>query len=120
MPKKYIRIDIHSVDDLPKAKGLYYSFAVDEDENLEPEMVIGEYDPENSECVKEWTKFCKWYLIEEPSEAQREELRNELIKYASRYDKYNMDNIRTADIPAMLELYRKGHEQSVDLYLKTK
>jgi hypothetical protein len=48
------------------------------------------------------------------------QLRSELIKFACRNDKYNLDNVRTVDEPAMLEMYRKDHERSVDDYLKTK
>lgn len=76
----YKKIEIRSVDDLPKEKGIYFSFAVDEDENLEPKMVLGEYDPENSECVKEWMKFCKWYLL--PVHEVTDE---EIEEYAQRF-----------------------------------
>jgi hypothetical protein len=47
-------------------------------------------------------------------------LREELIEFACRYDKYNLDKIKTIDETAMLKLYRKGHEKSVDEYLKSK
>jgi hypothetical protein len=55
--------------------------------------------------------------FEQKNEIVKEELRNELIKFASRKDKYNMDKVRTADEPAMLELFRKQHENEVDQYL---
>jgi hypothetical protein len=57
---------------------------------------------------------AKWALSQDVS------LRDELINFACRNDKYNMDKIRTADEPAMLELYRKDHERSVDEYLKSR
>jgi hypothetical protein len=51
---------------------------------------------------------------------EQSDLRSELIKFACRYDKYNLDKVRTVDEPKVLELMKKDHERSVDDYLKTK
>jgi len=47
-------------------------------------------------------------------------IREELIKYACRNDKYQTTNIRNTEVPAFLEMLRKEHERSVDEYLKSK
>jgi hypothetical protein len=55
--------------------------------------------------------------FEQKNEITKETLKSELIKFASRNDKHNLGKCRTIDIPALLEVYKKGHERSVDEYL---
>ena len=47
-----------------------------------------------------------------------ESIRDILIDFASRNDKHNLGKCRNTEIPALLEVYKKGHERSVDEYLK--
>lgn len=80
-------------------------------------------------------KGAKWMRdqsrLSEPSMPERDEqgdkltpaseiLRDELISFASRNDKYDLTNIRITEIPAYLEMLKKQHENTVDQYLNSK
>ena len=59
-------------------------------------------------------------LEKQIAEAKEPTLRDELIIFASRTDKYNLTNIRNVDVPSYLERLKKDHEIMVDDYLNSK
>jgi hypothetical protein len=58
-------------------------------------------------------------LKSEPEASKDEELREALIKFACRNDKYNLTNIKNSEVPMFLEMCRKDHEISVDQYFNS-
>jgi hypothetical protein len=60
------------------------------------------------------------YYIEGEQIESKEPIRDELIAFASRNDKYKLTNIRNTVVPAYLEMLKKDHEDTVDEYLSSK
>lgn len=65
--KKYIKVELKEVDDLPEA-GLYFCAITDD--------CYGSFhhSPDDKDSVDFWISNVMWYLIEEPEDALKDEL----------------------------------------------